>query len=94
MKDGFRVLHRDEYEHIVAFTLKELVEYLQTQTNVIAAVEDGDQSIDDIKAWLRRELRPYFATGPLTVRFGGPVWILRSERLNVESRQPQAAQNG
>jgi SAM-dependent methyltransferase len=84
IKDGFRVLRGDEYENEVEFTLEELVSYLLTQTNVIAAVEEGDQSVEDVKEWLRRELQSYFASGPLTVRFGGPIWILAAEKIARE----------
>ncbi|HUP02198.1 MAG TPA: class I SAM-dependent methyltransferase [Gemmatimonadota bacterium] len=80
-EDRFRCLHREEYENTVAFKRKELIEYLLTQTNVIAAVEEGGQPLESVSEWLRRELQPFFTRGSITIRFGGPIWILIRENV-------------
>jgi SAM-dependent methyltransferase len=75
--DLFLCVHHEEYENTISFTQEALVDYLLTQTNVIAAVEEGCEPIEDVRAWLNRELHPHFPVrGSLTVRFGGPIWIL------------------
>jgi hypothetical protein len=49
--------------------------YLTTQSNVIARVEAGETSFEEVDDWLDRELDPYFRSGalPRLVRFGN--WI-------------------
>lgn len=81
-ENGFRCLQRGVYDNPVTFTREGLVEYLLTQSNVIAAVSEGGQSLSSVTEWLRQELRPFFTSGALTIRFGGPIWILRSERTD------------
>lgn len=76
-EDGFRCLHSEEYDNSVAFTREELIDYLLTQSNVIAA--EGGQSLESVSEWLRKELQPFFMMGSITIRFGGPIWILIRE---------------
>jgi hypothetical protein len=70
----------DEYQNVMEFTRERLVDYLVTQTNVIAAVEEGEEDIDEVRRWLLRELAPFFR-GRESRRsiFEGPVWILRAK---------------
>lgn len=76
--NGFRCTHREEYENIVPFSLQGLIEYLLTQTNTIAALERGTP-MHELRQWFIEELWPYFESGPLRVRFRGPIWILQRE---------------
>jgi ubiquinone/menaquinone biosynthesis C-methylase UbiE len=78
IEDGFHSIHREDYENTTSFTQEALIDYLSTQTNVIAAVEEGGLSVEDVKKRLRSELQPLFTQRTLTVRFGGPIWILES----------------
>jgi ubiquinone/menaquinone biosynthesis C-methylase UbiE len=78
IEGGFRCIHREDYENAVSFTQESLVDYLSTQTNVIAAVEEGGLSVDDVKERLQSDLQPFFTQQALTIRFGGPIWILES----------------
>lgn len=75
---GFQCETRNEYQNLVDFSRERLVDYLLTQTNVIAAVEEGDESIDDVRLWLLRELASFFE-GRESGRFifECPIWILR-----------------
>jgi ubiquinone/menaquinone biosynthesis C-methylase UbiE len=75
---GFQCETRNEYQNIVEFSRERLVDYLVTQTNVIAAVEEGEECIDDVRGWLLRELASFFE-GRESRRFifECPIWILR-----------------
>ncbi|HKY60271.1 MAG TPA: class I SAM-dependent methyltransferase [Gemmatimonadota bacterium] len=75
---GFRCETRDEYQNLVEFTRDGLVDYLVTQTNVIAAVEEGDESMDEVRGWLLRDLAPFFeGHESRRLMFECPIWILR-----------------
>ena len=60
VEPGFLCETRDEHQNTVEFTREKLVDYLVTQTNVIAAVEEGDEDIEEVRTWLLRELDPFF----------------------------------
>lgn len=77
-ESGFDRVHREEYMQEIRFTQEELIDYLLTQTNILAAVQDDWESLSEVTDWLRSELRPHFEGGRLTIRFCGPIWILRS----------------
>ena len=74
---GFHFLGREDYANEVPFSLDELVNYLTTQTNIIAAVERGAETIEEATTWLHRELEPFFTAPRGTFLFGGPVIYLR-----------------
>lgn len=74
---GFRLLDHERYHNIVAFSPATLVDYLTTQSNVIAAVEDGRQGIDDARRWLLSSVEQFFGgRREAHFDFGGPIWYL------------------
>ena len=77
-RDGIVVVGYEEYQHEVGFTVERLVNYLMSQSNVIAAVAEGAETAESIRRWLTDGLRPFFAEGSeVAFRFGGPIWYLR-----------------
>ena len=49
-----------------------------TQSNIIAAVEGGSQSIDDVRQWLSGNIKPLFGDkSEATFMFRGPIWYLQ-----------------
>jgi hypothetical protein len=46
---------------------------LPAQTNVIAAVEEGDERIEDVHDWLEAELAPLVPDAAATFLFGGAI---------------------
>ena len=76
-RHGFRFLRREDYENEVRFTVVELIAYLETQSNVIAAVEEGSEGIEEIHGWLMDSLDPLFPDSRATFVFGGHIWYLR-----------------
>lgn len=78
---GFRCESRDEHQVAMELTRERLVDYLVTQTNVIAAVDECGQDIDVVRGWLLRELAPFFVdSGSRMFVFEGPIWFLRPHR--------------
>lgn len=67
----------EDYENRVEFTHAQLVAYLMTQSNVIAAVEQGDETAEDVYDWLSEQTAPLFRGEVETFQFGGNVIYAR-----------------
>lgn len=74
---GFRFLHQEDYQNEVEFTVEELAAYLITQSNVIAATEQGRKNVEDVYEWLIAQTRPFFQSGRVTFPFSGFIWYLQ-----------------
>lgn len=74
---GFEVVARETYNNSVRFTRDELVDYLMTQSNLIAAIEEGTESVATVRDWLMNSLRTYFHGDDGEFLFGGPITFLR-----------------
>jgi SAM-dependent methyltransferase len=81
---GFEMVSFARYENRVSWSADRLVAYLLTQSNVIAGVEGGAESIDSAKAWLTAQVTPFFDDEEETFVFFGPITYLRSvAQLNM-----------
>jgi ubiquinone/menaquinone biosynthesis C-methylase UbiE len=77
-KEGFALFKQEQYQNLVAFSLTKLTDYLVTQSNVIAAVEGGNQTIDDVCTWVTENIQPFFEERTeAAFGFGGPIWYLQ-----------------
>jgi SAM-dependent methyltransferase len=77
-KDGFHLIGQEDYQNLVTFSAEALVDYLVTQSNVIAAVEGGKERIEDVRQWLTESVTPFFeGRAGATFLFRGPIWYLR-----------------
>lgn len=83
---GFRFDSRQRYSNDVAFTKEGLAHYLTTQSNIIAAVEEGEWSLDNVVEWLNSSLDPFFADPEAEFEFGGEVWYLQKNRTIASSQ--------
>lgn len=77
-RHGFRFLGQEDYRNEVRFSVEELARYLETQSNVIAAVEEGSESIEEVHRYLLNALSSLFAKTPATFVFGGYIWYLKT----------------
>lgn len=59
------------------FTAAQYASFLMTESNVIAAVEYGNQAAGGVEAWLVAQLALLFGDGPRRVAFAGYVQALR-----------------
>jgi SAM-dependent methyltransferase len=57
---GFAPSKFDQFVHNVEFTPNQLVDYLLTQTNVISAVEMGNEDVHSVTQWLLNSVQPFF----------------------------------
>jgi ubiquinone/menaquinone biosynthesis C-methylase UbiE len=78
---GFISFHAEKYQNNVQFTLDELSAYLTTQSNVISAVEQGMETIEDVYRWLVSEMQSYFLSEHATFLFDGYIWYLQKGSL-------------
>ena len=77
-KHGLRLVARESYTNEVSFSVEELASYLMTQSNVTAAVEDGAESPESVRAWLVESVAPMFGEPRGTFRFGGAIEYLQA----------------
>ena len=75
---GFELVKDERYSNVVFFDRKQLIDYLLTQTNVIAAIDRGESTLDDARAYLTTEISPFFTLAEQQAfDFGGPITYLR-----------------
>lgn len=71
---NWRHIAWERYDHPIEMSLSRLASYLLTQSNLQTPIENGDQSEEELKAWLATELSPFFANQQSrTLEFGGLV---------------------
>jgi SAM-dependent methyltransferase len=79
---GFRLVGQERYQNVVTFSRETLIDYLVTQTNVIAAVEGGCEHLTDVRHWLMHSITPLFEDREdAHFLFQGPIWFL--QKANV-----------
>lgn len=87
---GFRLLKEEWVKNIVGFSLEGIVDYLVTQSNVIAAVEGGKEKIEEVKEWLTESIKSMFGIAEENFLFNAPIWYLNTlgnKSLNVKEKQ-------
>lgn len=79
---GFQLHKTERLPHSINFTLEQLIDYLITQSNIIAAVEDGAEEIGEVRRWLTESLKPFFVSrDEASFPFSIPVWYLRAAAI-------------
>jgi SAM-dependent methyltransferase len=78
--EGFHLAGQEQYQNRISFSIEGLIDYLTTHSNVIAAVEVGGEDINEVKQWLRENLKPLFVDlKEATFLFHGPIWYLQKQ---------------
>jgi SAM-dependent methyltransferase len=76
--EGFHLAGYEQYQNKIGFSVEGLIDYLLTQSNVIAAVEGGTEEIGEVRLWLTENLAPLFGDlKEATFLFHGPIWYLQ-----------------
>jgi SAM-dependent methyltransferase len=77
--EGFHLAGQEQYQNRISFSIEGLIDYLTTQSNVIAAVEGGNENIEAVRQWLMENLKPSFGDlKEATFLFHGPIWYLKN----------------
>jgi ubiquinone/menaquinone biosynthesis C-methylase UbiE len=74
---GFELRANERFTHEEKMTADQLTAYLLTQTNVIAAVEDGSIPIEAAARWIHDGIAPFFDGQPRTMKFSGSIWFIQ-----------------
>jgi hypothetical protein len=76
-RHGFEAPAHRDFASAASFTARQYAAFLMTESNVIAAIEYGDEAEDEVRAWLESELLSLFGEGSRPVAFSGYVQALR-----------------
>lgn len=74
---GFTITNRTQYVLELPFALPGYVEFLLTQSNTTAAVDQNRESVDSIRCWLTETLPRFFKSREQRMLFGGYFWCLQ-----------------
>ncbi|MDQ3821392.1 MAG: hypothetical protein M3362_27445, partial [Acidobacteriota bacterium] len=75
---GFQLVGQESFRNSLSFSLEEFVNYLLTQSNVIASVEFGEEEIDEVRLWLTEKIKPLFGDSEeASFLFNAPIWYLK-----------------
>lgn len=83
----FHFIGRAHYTNNVIFTPETLANYLMTQSNVIASVEQGSERAEDVYAWLVAEITPLFQGKNGIFKFEGTIEYLQKETAKATSKE-------
>ena len=73
---GFQLDPLEEVENHVSFTPDELAAYMTTQSNFIAKVEQGAESLEEVHARIVEAATPLFAEARADFLFASRIWYL------------------
>ncbi len=74
---GFR-FSQETYTNELVWSRDEYIEYMLTQSNVIVAVDMGNETLAEARAWMHTTLTPVIPDGEKrTFLFGGYIWYLQ-----------------
>ncbi|HIJ65080.1 MAG TPA: class I SAM-dependent methyltransferase [Candidatus Hydrogenedentes bacterium] len=80
---GFSFPHAEDYANDVVFSTEELAHYLTTQSNIIAAVEKGNETLERVCDCLYESLELLFPRRRCTFEFGGTIWYLQKRQAGA-----------
>lgn len=79
-RHGFELSAEETCENEVRYSVEGLSEYLMTQSNAIAAVNDGSIGEGELRGWLVEEQTPLFRDSSGTFVFEGDISFVRKRR--------------
>lgn len=72
---NFNFITEERFKNSVSFSKKQLALYFTTQSNIIAAVENGQTTYAEADNWLYEELAPFFDNDDITQTINYGNWI-------------------
>lgn len=76
--EAFQLIDDEVLRNTITFSQNGLIDYFVTQSNIIAAVEGGTETIDETRAWLKDNLKSFFASSSThDFLFNAPIWYLQ-----------------
>jgi ubiquinone/menaquinone biosynthesis C-methylase UbiE len=78
----FNLVTEEKFKNPVMFNKKQLSLYFTTQSNIIAAVEKGETTYEEVENWLDKELSAFFDNDITTQIINYGNWIKYIQRAN------------
>lgn len=66
----------------MTFNKKQLALYFTTQSNIIAAVENGETTFEQVEDWLHKELASFFDNDDIIQKINYGNWIKFIQRAS------------
>ena len=73
---GFRLTGRDDATEEVAFSARQLADYLLTQSNISVAVEDRSEPLEELAVWLEEQAAALTPDPVGHFEFQSSIWFL------------------
>lgn len=88
---GFRLYKEELLDNPINFSLEGVIDYLVSQSNIIASVESGKESIESVRSWLAAAIKPFFGEEDRKdFLFKAPIWTLKKcKGQNAECRSEE-----
>lgn len=80
---GFELQSTEKFTHNETMTAGQLASFLLTQTNVIAAVENGTVPLEAAASWILNGIQPFFNDETRTMKFGGSMSFVQRKILDT-----------
>ncbi len=74
---GFKLFDSVDYTNIVPMSCEEYINFIVTQSNVIASVDMEGGSLSSSKEWFFKTLDPIIPKPKGSFQFGGYIWFLK-----------------
>lgn len=74
---GFTILNRVTYHNSMEMSRNKFIDFMVTQSNVIARVEEQGESLHDVRRWFEETLEDIFRGQKRTLIFEGYNWYLK-----------------
>ena len=74
---GFHFVNEEAYANDIVFSLREYIDFIMTQSNVIVAIDTGKEDSAGVKMWLHTTLGPIVPEEKGTFIFRGDIWYLQ-----------------
>jgi len=79
---NFNFVTEERFKNSITFNKRQLALYFTTQSNIIAAVEKGETTYQQVESWLDKELASFFDTDDTTQTINYGNWIKFIQRAN------------
>lgn len=76
------MVKEEKFKNLVTFNKKQLSLYFTTQSNIIAAVEKGETTYEEVENWLDKELSVFFNNKKTTQIINYGNWIKLIQRTD------------
>ncbi|HEY0666617.1 MAG TPA: hypothetical protein VGD22_00490, partial [Sphingobacteriaceae bacterium] len=79
---NFNFVAEERFKNPVSLNKRQLALYFTTQSNIIAAVEGGQTTYEEVEKWLDQELASFFDNDDITQTINFGNWIKFIQRAN------------